>query len=337
MGPLRSQVPPPPIDKAAVPPLQRVQGAVNPAPTIGAPPTKASVQARRRRRDDRAVAFWFLLPSLLGLCAFLIVPLLASLALSFTGETLIGPTPFVGLRNYVFMVTLDPIFWGAVSNTLVYTIEYLVLNVILALTMAVWIANLRWGRQFFRTLFFLPTFTPLVGAAIVWLLIFTPGGLLDWASHEVGLAIPNLITSPELAMQAVVIVSLWSGFGYNMLLFSAALDSLPASYLDAAAIDGANAWQCFWSIKLPLISPALFFGTVMTAITSLQVFDQVYALTRGGPGSATMTLGYYIYASGFERYRLGYASAVAWVLFMIIMALTALQLRLQRKWVNYGL
>jgi multiple sugar transport system permease protein len=110
---------------------------------------------------------------------------------------------------------------------------------------------------------------------------------------------------------------------------------VPTSYLDAAVIDGATAWQRFWSIKMPLISPALFFGTVMTMITSLQVFDQVYALTRGGPGSSIMTLGYYIYDSGFQRYHMGYASAIAWLLFLIIMGLTILQLRLQKKWVRY--
>ncbi len=131
-------------------------------------------------------------------------------------------------------------------------------------------------------------------------------------------------------MQSVVIVSLWSHFGYNLLLFGAALEALPKDYVDAAAIDGATAWQRFWKIKLPLISPTLFFGTVMTAITSLQVFDQVYALTHGGPGSATATLGYAIYSKGFIAYRMGYASSIAWFLFVIIMALTALQLRLQK-------
>jgi multiple sugar transport system permease protein len=135
----------------------------------------------------------------------------------------------------------------------------------------------------------------------------------------------------------VIIASLWSHFGYNLLLFSAALESIEGSYLDAAAVDGANGWQRFWRIKLPLISPALFFGTVLTAISGLQVFDQVYALTRGGPGSASSTLGYAIYTQGFVSYRLGYASAIAWVLFLIIMLLTALQLRLQRRWVHYDL
>ena len=324
-GPLR-HLPPLPIDGAA-PRLPREP--VRQIVLDGAP------LRRVRRQRDGAAAAAFLLPSALGLAIFLLAPLIASFALSLTNARLIGTTRFIGLRNYTTLLQLDPNFWDVFANTLAYTAEYLVLNLVLSLGLAVWIANLRWGRQFFRILFFLPTFTPLIGAAIVWLLILTPGGLLDWAVGVLGLPLPNLLTSPDFALQAVILVSLWSGFGYNLLLFSAALDSIPGTYLDAAAIDGATGWQRFWHIRLPLISPALFFGTVMTAITSLQVFDQIYALTRGGPGSATQTLGYYIYASGFERYRIGYASAVAWTLFIIILALTILQLRLQRRWVNY--
>jgi multiple sugar transport system permease protein len=277
----------------------------------------------------------FLLPSLLGLTAFLLLPLVASLALSFTNWQVIGTTRFVGLANYVRLATADPIFWHVVGVTLLFTAEYLALNVIVALGMAVWVASLSWGRQLFRLVFFLPTFTPLVGLALVWLLMLTPGGLLDGLLGSLGLPVANLVTQPALALQVVVIVSLWSHFGYNMLLFGAALENIPASYLEAASIDGANAWRRFWRVKLPLISPALFFGIVLTAITSLQTFDQVYALTRGGPGSATTTLGYLIYAQGFVSYRLGYASSIAWVLFAFIMALTLLQLRLQRRWVHY--
>lgn len=318
-----------------LPPLQIDSGSLD-LPREKVRPIIAGGKMRRaRRHGDGAAAAAFLLPSALGLAIFLLLPLIASFILSLTDARLLGTTHFIGLRNYATLLQLDPNFWGVFGNTLAYTAEYLVLNLVVSLGLAVWIANLRWGRQFFRIVFFLPTFTPLIGAAIVWLLIFTPGGLLDGVTHGLGLALPNLLTSPDLAMHAVVLVSLWSGFGYNLLLFSAALDSIPSTYLDAAAIDGATGWQQFWRIRLPLISPALFFGTVMTAITSLQVFDQIYALTRGGPGSVTQTLGYYIYTSGFERYRIGYASAVAWALFLIILALTAVQLRLQRRWVNY--
>jgi multiple sugar transport system permease protein len=289
----------------------------------------------KRRHGDLGTAALFLLPGLAGLTLFLIVPLIASLLLSFSNWSVMGQTRFVGLANYIRLATDDPIFWKVFGVTLSYTAEYLVLNIVISLTMAVWIGSLAWGKRFFRLIFFLPTFTPLVGVALVWLLMFTPGGVVDWGFAAIGVPVPNLIANPAYALQAVVIVSLWSHFGYNMLLFGAALESIPATYLDAAAIDGAGAWHRFWKIKLPLISPSLFFGTVLTAITSMQTFDQVYALTRGGPGSATTTLGYAIYNQGFVTYRLGYASAIAWVLFAVIMLLTAFQLRLQRRWVHY--
>lgn len=310
---------------------QHLFGGIKKTPDSAPPPARK----KQRWRDDRVAAFCFLLPSGLGLIAFLLVPLAASLALSFTNVSLMGQGGWVGFHNYITLLTIDPSFWGCFGNTCVYTAEYLILNIAISLLMAVWISNLRWGRTFFRVLFFLPTFTPLVGSAIVWLLIFTPGGLLDWVFHALGLAIPNLMTSPHLALQAVIIVSLWSGFGYNLILFSAALDAVPTSYIDAADMDGSTPWQSFWFIKIPMISPSLFFGTVMTMITSFQVFDQVYALTHGGPGAATQTLGYNIYTTGFERYKLGYASSIAWVLFIIIMALTILQLKLQKRWVRY--
>ncbi|MEO1016530.1 MAG: sugar ABC transporter permease [Pseudomonadota bacterium] len=294
-----------------------------------------AVEGYSRKRQDANAAVWFLLPSLAGLTLFLVAPLVASFVLSFTNWQLLAEPRFVGIANYVRLLTIDPTFFRVLGNTVLYTFEYLVLNISLALGMAVWISSLQWGKTLFRLVFFLPTFTPLVGVSLVWLLIFTPEGLMDWLMATLHLPVPNLVTNPDWAMQAVIIVSLWAGFGYNLLLFGAALESIPQSYLDAAAIDGASAWQRFWKIKLWLISPTLFFGMVMTAITALQVFDQVYALTRGGPGNATTTLGFAIYNMGFTNYKMGYAASMSWVLFVIIMALTLVQLRLQRKWVHY--
>jgi multiple sugar transport system permease protein len=289
----------------------------------------------RAGRRDLPAAVLLLLPGFLGLTTFLLLPLCASLALSFTNWQVIGKTRFVGLGNYRNLLTRDPVFWGVVRVTLHYTAEYLALNLLVSLGLAVWIASLRWGRQFFRLVFFLPTSTPLVGVALVWLLMLTPGGVVGAGLTVLGTPIPNLLTNPSSALQALIIVSLWAHVGYNMLLFGAALESIPATYLDAAAIDGAIAWQRFWRIKLPLISPALFFGTVLTAITSLQTFDQVYALTRAGFGHDDARLR--DLQPGFFTYRLGYASAIAWVLFAVIMLLTLLQLQLQRRWVHCDL
>jgi multiple sugar transport system permease protein len=170
---------------------------------------------------------------------------------------------------------------------------------------------------------------------MVWMLIFSSGGLFDNLMAALSLPFSGVLNDRTLAMQAVVLTSIWAGVGYNTVLFNAALDMVPATYLEAARIDGATAWDRFWKIRLPLISPTLFFGTVMTAITSLQVFDQIFVMTKGGPGSATATLGYAIYQRGFQNFQMGYASAIAWVMFALIMALTALQFWFQRKWVHY--
>jgi len=299
--------------------------------------TSAPVTRPRRRSGPREgrTAFFFLLPSLLGVILFLVLPIIASLVLSFTNWKLLGKPAFVGFQNYVRLFTADPQFWTVLRNTLFFTAEYLVLNIIISVGLATWIASLKRGQRWFRVVFFLPTFTPGIAVAIVWMLIFAPGGFFDFIMKSLSLGVPNLLTDQTLAMQAVIIVSLWANVGYNTVLFNAALDMVPPSYLEAAQIDGARAWDRFWKIRLPLISPTLFFGTVMTAITSLQVFDQIYVMTRGGPGNATATLGYAIYQRGFQNFQMGYASSIAWVMFALIMALTALQFWLQRKWVHY--
>lgn len=306
---------------------------------IAAPTTTTTITPARRRNRMSAyearTAFLFLLPSILGFVVFMLFPIIASLAMSFTNWQLISTPSFVGFANYVRLFTLDPTFFAVVGNTLFFTVEYLVLNIALSLVLAVWISSLKRGQRWFRVIFFIPTFTPSIAVSVVWMLIFTPDGFMDFLFQSLAINAPNLLLDPKLAMQAVIIVTLWSSVGYNMVLFNAALDLVPQSYLDAAKIDGASAWDRFWKIRLPLISPTVFFGTVMTAITSLQVFDQIYIMTRGGPGSSTVTLGFSIYQSGFANYQMGYASSLAWVMFMMIMALTALQFWLQRKWVHY--
>lgn len=307
--------------------------------TLGKHTAVTTRQKARAKRWFRAgegwTAFFFLLPGLIGILLFLVLPILASIVLSFTNWQLLGTPRFVGFSNYSRLFTTDPQFWTVMRNTIFFTIEYLILNIVISLGLAVWISSLKIGQRWFRVIFFLPTFTPLIGVAIVWMLIFTSGGLFDTLMTQLSLPFTGVLSNRTLAMQAVVLTSIWAGVGYNTVLFNAALDMVPATYLEAARIDGATAWDRFWKIRLPLISPTLFFGTVMTAITSLQVFDQIYVMTKGGPGSATATLGYAIYQRGFQNFQMGYASAIAWVMFALIMALTALQFWLQRKWVHY--
>ena len=188
----------------------------------------------------------------------------------------------------------------------------------------------------YRTIFFIPAVTPVVANAAIFSLILAPNGLIDSLMQTwFGVQAPNFLGSTTWAMPAVVMLSIWQGFGYNMLVFSAALDAVPASLTEAAAIDGAGTFARFFRIILPLITPAIFFAVVLTLISSFQVFTQAYVLTGGGPGNATTTMVVYLYEQGFQFYKLGLASAVAWVLFVIILVITIFQFIGQKRWVHY--
>ena len=210
------------------------------------------------------------------------------------------------------------------------------LNIVISLGLALWIATIKRGQKWFRVIFFLPTFTPVVASSVVWVLIFTPDGLLDYALRvAVASRFPICCSIPTGRCRRSSSSRCGPASATTSCCSAPRSRLVPQSYLDAAQIDGANAWQRFWMIRLPLISPTVFFASVMTVISSLQVFDAIYAITRGGPGDATVTLGYSIYQFGFVRYLMGYATALSWVMFAIIMALTALQFYLQKKWVTY--
>ncbi|MFB2605313.1 carbohydrate ABC transporter permease, partial [Rhizobium phaseoli] len=227
--------------------------------------TLQSGQPRRFLKPETQTAMLFLLPSFLGFMIFMALPILASLALSFTNWQLISTPAFVGFQNYIKLFTVDPAFYTILRNTLFFAVEYLAVNIIVSLTLAVWISSLKRGKAIFRVIFFLPTFTPTIAASVVWLLIFTPDGLADSIIRSLGLGVPNFLLSSSWAMQAVVLVTLWANVGYNVVMFNAALDLVPKHYLEAAMIDGAGPWRRFWRIRLPLISPTVFFATVMTA------------------------------------------------------------------------
>lgn len=286
-------------------------------------------------RRESLTALVFLLPSLLGMTIFVFIPLVWSFVMSFTDWSLISSPKFVGFKNFSKLFVTDPTFWTSVTNTLWFTVEFVVLNIALALAIATWISAQKWGKAALRVIFFIPVFTPAIAVSIVWLLILSSGGVFDSISVMLGFGKIDMLNNPRLAMHAVVIVSLWANVGYNVVLLNASLDLVPKTYLEAARIDGAGAWRRFWDVRVPMISPTIFFACVMTAINGLQVFDQIYVLTRGGPGSSTVTLGYSIFQHGFERYDMGYAAAVSWVMFSLIFALTMFQFRMQRKWVHY--
>ena len=276
-------------------------------------------QAGRKKRGDGKAATGFLAPSMLGLLAFTAFPIVASLIIGFYNWPVIGGRTFTGLKNYETLLTSKE-FHTAILNTL-----------------AVWIGSKSIKAPgLYRTIFFIPAVTPVVANAAIFSLILAPNGLIDSLMQTwFGVQAPNFLGSTTWAMPSVVMLSIWQGFGYNMLVFSAALDAVPASLTEAAAIDGAGSFARFFRIILPLITPSIFFAVVLTLISSFQVFTQAYVLTGGGPGNATTTMVVYLYEQGFQFYKLGLASAVAWVLFVIILVITIFQFIGQKRWVHY--
>jgi multiple sugar transport system permease protein len=294
------------------------------------------IQAGRGRRGDGKAATGFMAPSMVGLLAFTAFPIVASLIIGFYNWPVIGSHTFIGLKNYENLLTSKE-FHTAILNTFVFVLLYVPVNIVISLGLAVWIGSkgIRL-RGLYRTIFFIPAVTPVVANAAIFSLILSPNGLIDSLMQTwFGVQAPNFLGSKTWAMPAVVMLSIWQGFGYNMLVFSAALDAVPTSLTEAAAIDGAGTVARFFRIVLPLITPSIFFAVVLTLISSFQVFTQAYVLTGGGPGNATTTMVVYLYEQGFQFYKMGLASAVAWVLFIIILVITVFQFIGQKRWVHY--
>ncbi|WP_232527966.1 carbohydrate ABC transporter permease [Microbacterium suaedae] len=299
--------------------------------TMTAPRRSRGTLAKMEARQ----ALGFVSPALAGLALFTIVPVLLSVVMSFFDWPTFGDRTFIGIANYARLFE-DPAFLPALRNTVVFTVLYVPASIALSLLLALGLGPRIRGRGALRVLFFIPVVTPMVANVLVWKMILQPQGLFNGlALTWFGVELPNFLADRNWAMIMVVVMSVWQGLGYNMLIFSAALEQLPESVVEAARIDGAQGMRMTWSVVLPMISPAIFFATIMTMITSLQVFVQPQMLTGGGPGDATTPLVMWIYNQGFKYQELGLAAAGAWILFAIIIAITAVQFGAQRKWVHY--
>lgn len=304
---------------------------VAPAATRAATPGQTTAGRRAG-----LTALGFLAPSGLGFLIFTLLPIVGSIVLAFFSWPILGEHTFVGGRNFVTLVTTDPVFFRALRNTVIFVVLYVPVNFVISLGIAVWISPRIRLRGLYRVLFFLPAVTPIVANALVWRLMLQPKGLVDsLLTSGLGLAPTNLLGGQVSAMVCVVAMSVWQGFGYNMLVFSAGLDAINPNLYEAADIDGVSRWRQFWTITIPMLSPSMFFAAVLTMITSFQVFSQPYILTGGGPGAATQTMVMYMYQKGFQFYSLGMASAISTVLLIIIVLVTALQFLGQRKFVHY--
>lgn len=295
--------------------------------------------ARRPRltlaHKEAIAGYLFILPGFLGFLAFMVIPIFISLGISLFEWELLVPPRFVGLANYKALLS-DQLFLAVLKNTLYYVLGVVPLNIVLALGMALWLNQKLRFISFYRSAIFLPVVTLTVAVSLIFKWMYEPHvGLINAALGFLGIKGPLWLGSAEWAMPALIFMNVWKGFGYNMVLFLAGLQGIPASVYEAADIDGADKWAKFRYVTLPLLSPTTFFATVMTIISSFQIFDAARVMTNGGPVNATNTIVLYIFQNGFEYFKMGYASAIAWVLFATLFLLTVLQMRFQRQWVHY--
>lgn len=297
-----------------------------------------AVPAKRKKKlsRDGLAAVVFLAPNIIGFLLLTIGPILASFALSFTKWDLIGDPVFYGVRNFQRLWS-DKRFWQTMWNTLYYTVGSVPVGIVLALFFAVLLNKKIRGVLAFRTIFFLPVVSSTVAVSLLWRWLYVDDfGLIAYLFSLFGLKSPPFLSSTQWAMPAVIIMSVWKGLGYNIVLMLAGLQGVDRTYYEAAEIDGATGRQQFWNITLPLLSPTLFFITIMSLINSFQVFDQTHMLTAGGPAFASTTIVYYIYLQGFKTMKMGEACAIALVLFLIVLLITMIQWVAQKRWVHYS-
>jgi multiple sugar transport system permease protein len=296
---------------------------------------KGGLLASRRQKSDALWGLFFIGPQLLGLLAFSLGPVIYAFVLSMMKWDGLGDREFIGLQNFRDQFA-DPDFRGALMHTLIYTLIAVPGTVVCSLLLALGV-NRVWGKTFYRTVFFLPTITSSVAVSMVWLWMLNGDfGIINMYLREwFALDPPNWLVDTTWVIPAVALVAIWAGVGFNMIIFLAGLQGIPTTYLEAAQIDGASKWRQFWNITLPLLSPTTFFVTIISIISSFQVFDMIFVMTGGGPGTASSTMVYHIYKLAFINFTFGLSSAAAVVLFAVIMAVTLFQFWGQRRWVNY--
>ncbi len=304
-----------------------------------APAASEVVRAATSRPPGRKwfTAWLFLAPSLLVLALFTLYPMIQAAYLSLTDYNLIRAAQWVGLDNYMELFA-DPAFWNAFRNTVLYAAVVTPVTVVLALALAVFLDRQFVGRAFVRTAIFLPFIVSLGVIAIAWAFLLDPNiGLLSyWLSQVGAVTEQGILSDPRWALPAVMFVGVWKSVGFFMVIYLAGLQSIPVELREAARLDGANAWQRFTNVTLPLLSNQTLLVSVMALIATLQAFDQIYVMTRGGPYFRTETLVMLIYREGFQELRFGYGAAISWVLLVFVLVLSLVQyLYFQRRQVKY--
>lgn len=296
----------------------------------------AMSMSRRSRRA--AIGYLYISPWLVGFLVFLLGPIVASFWLSMTNYSVIGDTTFVGLDNYDYMFTKDPLFWSAVGKSALFAGIVVTVGLTGSLACALLLDSGLRGTTFLRTAFFIPSLTPVVALALIWGLLLQPRyGPVNGLLYNLGLPQPGWLNSREWAIPAMALIRLWALIGgAQMVIFLAGLQGVPQELQDAAKIDGASAWRRFRDITLPLLSPTIFFNLIVGVIGALKVFALAFVATGGGPAYATWFYVLHLYQEAFANLNLGYASALAWFFFIVVLILTLLQFALARGRVHYS-
>jgi multiple sugar transport system permease protein len=282
------------------------------------------------RNKQNLIGKLFVAPPVLLFLVFTLLPMIMAIGLSFTDYDIINAPKFSGLRNFTKLLH-DEFFWIALKNTCYYTVLYVPLGLLLSLGTALFLNSERRMVGLFRTLFYLPVLSSSVATATLWFWILNPQlGLLNGILGMLGIAGPAWLYDSKLAMISIVMMSLWAGFGGNMMIFLSGLKGIPISYYEAAKVEGAGRLQRFRYITVPSLTKTTFLVSTMLIIGTFQVFDQAFVLTKGGPGNATITLVYYIYNNGFNNLNMGYASSISLVLFLIIITMTIINQRINK-------
>lgn len=285
-------------------------------------------------RREAKFGYFFISPWLIGFACFAIGPIIASFYLSFTSYDLFTPSKWVGWGNYKGLFE-DPLFLTSIFNTVYYVIFAVPLGIIFSLSLALLLNQRVRGIATYRTIFYLPAVTSGVAVSLLWMWLFNADfGLINFFLEKLGLSGVAWLVDPEWAKPAFILMSLW-GAGGGMIIFLGSLQGVPAQLYEAAEIDGANWLHKFWHITFPMISPAIFFNLIMGIIGSFQIFTQAYIMTGGGPANATLFYVLYVFRNAFMLLKMGYASAMAWILFILVLILTLIQFKFASKWVYY--
>jgi multiple sugar transport system permease protein len=311
------------------------------AQDTSAQPTTTAAARRRfhlsQSQIEELMAYLFIAPWIIGFLIFTLGAMIFSLGLSFFRTDLLSTWIFVGPNNYIALAG-DPLFLQSLKVTTIYAMATVPLSTIIALSISLMLNQGVLFQGIFRVIYYLPALVTGVAVVILWSWVLNPDtGLLNGLLRSLGVpraALPRWFVSEQWALPSLILMSLW-GAGSNMLLYLAGLQSIPTHLYEAARIDGANPWQQFWNITLPMLSPTIFFNLVLNIIGSYQVFTPAYLLTNGGPNNATLTMVLYLFRKSFQQFEFGYASAIAWVLFAISMVFTLMVIRSSDAWVYY--